>query len=552
MAKSKNQFLNATQASFCAITVGALLAICGTTQAQLRVVTYNTRTNPSLSDVAVVLEAIGEENVGGIAKPIDVLLLQEQSSPTGTTQDILDELNTIYGSGTYALSPLVGTATSASFPLRQGAIYNTNTVELISSLGLGSPSAIGIPRQPLLYQFRPVGYDSSADFYAYNSHYKASSSAADQADRLLEANFIRSHSDIRLGEGTSVIYAGDYNMRSSSEDAFQSLISSGAGQAFDPINQLGSWNNNSAFAQWHTQSPCETACTGGFAGGGVDDRFDFQLVTGELLDNEGMSYLSGSYHTFGNNGSTFNDAINVGNSISLNGVTSFSTQTVLNALENATDHLPVVVDYQVPAILDALVATIPTTLLVGETFDLDLTIFNDADVIVAGGADELDYSLSVMGDLIPVGSLFGTDNALGGGNLHEILFDTTSLGLKSGLIEISTSSQSAANNFISIPISFEVIAAGLAGDFNDDGSVDAADYTVWRDNLGGSVVALNGNGNGDGNIDSLDYDLWVLNFGTTNSSSTTTVPEPTGLLLTGLTLGLVGVVLPYQRCTPRC
>src|SRR5690606_5230945 len=29
-----------------------------------------------------------------------------------------------------------------------------------------------------------------------------------------------------------------------------------------------------------------------------------------------------------------------------------------------------------------------------------------------------------------------------------------------------------------------VVSPGLAGDFNDDGTVNLADYTLWRDNLG--------------------------------------------------------------------
>ena len=33
------------------------------------------------------------------------------------------------------------------------------------------------------------------------------------------------------------------------------------------------------------------------------DRFDFQVSTGELFNGSGLEYLSGSYHTFGNNGS---------------------------------------------------------------------------------------------------------------------------------------------------------------------------------------------------------------------------------------------------------
>lgn len=64
----------------------------------------------------------------------------------------------------------------------------------------------------------------------------------------------------------------------------------------------------------------------------------------------------------------------------------------------------------------------------------------------------------------------------------------------------------------------QLIAAeppGLAGDFNADGKVDAADYTVWRDMLG----------------DFESYQLWRNNFGTNNAPSSAGVPEPHSLLL---------------------
>ncbi len=516
------------------------LTLTEESQAQIRVVTYNTTTSPSLSDVSIVLEAIGEESVNGISKPIDVLLLQEQSSPTGTTQDILDELDSIYGAGVYARGNYSGTPSGSS--LRQGIIYNTQTVQLLAEAGVGNPSALGIPRQPIRYQLRPVGYDSSADFYAINSHMKAGTSSSDLADRLSEATFIRGQSDAQLGEGAHVIHAGDFNVRSSNESSFQELISSGATQFHDPIDELGTWHNSSTFAEWHTQSPCEFGC-GSLVGGGVDDRFDFQLVTDEFLDNEGLSYIDDSYHTFGNNGSTFNDAINVGNTISLNGVTSFSTSTVLNALRFATDHLPVVADYQVPAILGTSIATIPSILTEGDVFDLDVSIFNDANVLAAIGADELDYSISISGDISTLDPLSGMDDALGGSNLHEFLFDTSSAGMKTAEIMISSSSQSAANSLVTIPISFEVIAAGLSGDFNDDGIVDAADYTLFRDNFGApDETSIANNGDGMNGIDVGDYILWFTNYGNTASSSATSVPEPASSLLIGsMILGFASV-----------
>jgi GH35 family endo-1,4-beta-xylanase len=75
------------------------------------------------------------------------------------------------------------------------------------------------------------------------------------------------------------------------------------------------------------------------------------------------------------------------------------------------------------------------------------------------------------------------------------------------------------------------------GDYNGDGKVDAADYTVWRDTLG-STTDLRADGNGNGSIDAGDYDTWVAKFGNVYSSGSGTaaaVPEPatTVLLLAG-------------------
>lgn len=55
-------------------------------------------------------------------------------------------------------------------------------------------------------------------------------------------------------------------------------------------------------------------------------------------------------------------------------------------------------------------------------------------------------------------------------------------------------------------------ANAVTGDYNRDGTVDASDYTVWRDNLG-STTDLLADGNGNGVIDQADYISWRANFG---------------------------------------
>jgi hypothetical protein len=58
----------------------------------------------------------------------------------------------------------------------------------------------------------------------------------------------------------------------------------------------------------------------------------------------------------------------------------------------------------------------------------------------------------------------------------------------------------------------------LPCDYNFDGIVDTADYTVYRDALG-STTDLRADGNGNGRVDQTDCDLWKTHFGQTLSGS---------------------------------
>jgi hypothetical protein len=73
----------------------------------------------------------------------------------------------------------------------------------------------------------------------------------------------------------------------------------------------------------------------------------------------------------------------------------------------------------------------------------------------------------------------------------------------------------------------------LPGDYNGDQAVNAADYTVWRNNVGAATEeALLGNGDGMNGVDVGDYTHWKSNYGASNGDGAAlelmhAVPEPT-------------------------
>jgi len=87
-----------------------------------------------------------------------------------------------------------------------------------------------------------------------------------------------------------------------------------------------------------------------------------------------------------------------------------------------------------------------------------------------------------------------------------------------------------------LDITFEPV---FAGDYNDDGSVDAADYTVWRNSLGGAESLVNETVT-LGSVTTEDYDVWKSSFGTmeVRTGSAAAVPEPAtgGIAIVSATL----------------
>jgi hypothetical protein len=76
---------------------------------------------------------------------------------------------------------------------------------------------------------------------------------------------------------------------------------------------------------------------------------------------------------------------------------------------------------------------------------------------------------------------------------------------------------------------FDILTPPPFGDLNDDGAVDAADYTVWCDSLGSTVTPGDaGDADFDGAVTAADYDVWVATYGQSAAATSPAFAESDG------------------------
>ena len=243
------------------------------------------------------------------------------------------------------------------------------------------------PRETDWWRLRlATSADTSPGFVIYSTHLKASQGSDNVEDRRVAARAIRDHMILSWTEGQPVMVMGDFNIYTSSEPAWGALAGNPIepAQLFDPIDQVGSWNNNASFAAVHTQSTRSVSQPDGGSTGGMDDRFDFILIDADLQDTEAWDYLPGTYEAFGQDGLHFNSSIN---SAPTNAAVG---QDLANNLFAASDHLPVVLELQEPAQLQYL----PEVFAIGPVLEGESIIetFQLRNTALAP-VDELDFEV---------------------------------------------------------------------------------------------------------------------------------------------------------------
>lgn len=194
------------------------------------------------------------------------------------------------------------------------------------------------------------------------THLKASRGNDNMQKRLASVeNFTRELD--RLAEDSFVLFAGDFNFYTSNETGFQKIIDENNSiQLIDPINRLCPtfpengidyfdednydstyfWNNES-FVDIHSQSTRNSQLNGDGSGGGMDDRFDFIMMSKNFTTSSILSYKTGSYQTIGNNSNCYNSFVS--NSTCKG---EFS-QELRNALYFFSDHLPITMEMEFEA-----------------------------------------------------------------------------------------------------------------------------------------------------------------------------------------------------------
>ncbi len=156
------------------------------------------------------------------------------------------------------------------------------------------------------------------------------------------------------------------------------------------------------------------------------------------------------------------------------------------------------------------------------SLDIELASADLADMVVVDGE-------AMLGGVLDVFLLDGFTPTLGDN------WQIITAGGISGMFSSVTAGYSVQRQGDNLLLYFGAAPPpALAGDYNDDHVVDAADYTVWRNNFGSTTILPNDPSPG---VDMDDYVTWKDNFGMTTvtvSPSNSAVPEPTSLLLVSL------------------
>jgi exonuclease III len=269
----------------------------------------------------------------------DLLMLQELKTEQGLidTKNMMNEV----GYANFEAAPYIPQQSNpfSDFPLQQSIIYNSEI------FGLAEDSFILTEVRDINYYklwLKTENLSEGADttfLHVFVTHLKSSTGGENEQLRLQMAQQFKNYINNNLESDDLIIIAGDFNLYNNSEPAYIELTGSSGGiNMVDPLSELGNWSGSSfAHKEILTQSTRSSQYAGDGAGGGVDDRFDFILLSPSLMQLFGdLVYVNDSYKSLGNNGECYNQSIT--SCIPDNDVPA----DVVRSIYYMSDHIPVV------------------------------------------------------------------------------------------------------------------------------------------------------------------------------------------------------------------
>jgi hypothetical protein len=303
------------------------------------ITTTNTKAQDTLTVMAynILNYPLSNATKADTLKPIikavnpDIFLITELTSSSGVTTILNDALNvdgvSYYQKATYQNGPDTDNM----------LFYNSDKLTLKSQYEI--PTVLRNISEYVLYVddglLTPIS--DTIFIHCYMAHLKASNTPSDSIQRNQEAVIFKNYLDSKNQPIENIFFGGDFNLYTSAEAAYNTILNGGSVTLKDPINTPGEWHNDYNLRHVHTQSTRTSSIGDGGSWGGMDDRFDFIIVGEDVMNGSNqITYVPNSYLAYGNDGNRYNKAVNgtpTNTAVSSN---------IADALHYMSDHLPIV------------------------------------------------------------------------------------------------------------------------------------------------------------------------------------------------------------------
>ncbi|MCL2435198.1 MAG: hypothetical protein FWD09_03525 [Lentimicrobiaceae bacterium] len=266
----------------------------------------------------------------------DVFCVNEIGSQTAWIDRLLNNVMNADGRNYYARCPL----TNFSGGSIANMLYYDSRKLVFHSYFYVTTSVRDINAYKMYYQSDGLAQGDTAFITFCIAHLKAGNTETDRNTRKTQVERLTTKLE-QVGID-NYVFSGDFNLYYATEPAYQHLLfnNNTAFRFLDPINEYGYWNRNPQFAKVHTQST-HTSSGNCFAGGGLDDRFDFILVSPTLFyGTKKVKVLPETYHALGQDGLRLRGSL-------LSPANHTLPAEILQAMYDFSDHLPVICDFEI-------------------------------------------------------------------------------------------------------------------------------------------------------------------------------------------------------------